>query len=313
MSWFYSFITLASHIIVPIWFIFWIFRERQSPWLRWISIVSLSSSFIGLMYLAGAAWDWVGTFWPNIFLIVLPLVILIIGSRRKNLDFLPAKKLQAWAPIILFFGFSYSLFSSYPQILSARHFDQTQAVALKFPLKNGTYFVRQGGSALTTNHHFAIPAQKFALDIVKLNSAQLRASGLMPSDNDRYAIFAENLYAPCDGEVLATRGELVDLTPMNFDEKNILGNFITLYCGDHTILMAHLKQNSVKIKAGDRVAEGQEIAQVGNTGNTSEPHLHLQALRGRIVLEEAIIGTGPGVPMTFNERFLIRGDKISDQ
>ena len=45
------------------------------------------------------------------------------------------------------------------------------------------------------------------------------------------------------------------------------------------VLLAHLKQHSVPVEPGQTVTVGQKLGEVGNTGNTSEPHLHIHAQR----------------------------------
>ncbi|HWS38322.1 MAG TPA: M23 family metallopeptidase, partial [Actinoplanes sp.] len=57
----------------------------------------------------------------------------------------------------------------------------------------------------------------------------------------------------------------------------ILGNRVIIEHDDGTYAVyAHLRQSSLTVAEGDRVTEGQQLAEVGNTGNTSEPHLHVQ-------------------------------------
>jgi murein DD-endopeptidase MepM/ murein hydrolase activator NlpD len=56
-------------------------------------------------------------------------------------------------------------------------------------------------------------------------------------------------------------------------------------------------QKSVSVAPGDRLAPGDPIARVGNSGNTTEPHLHVHAFDQ---------GTGEGVPMTFDGREPVR-------
>jgi hypothetical protein len=65
--------------------------------------------------------------------------------------------------------------------------------------------------------------------------------------------------------------------------------------------LAHLQRRSVRVAAGDPVTAGTPLGLVGNSGNTSEPHLHVHAETD----------AGEGVPMTFEGRFLIRNDRWS--
>jgi murein DD-endopeptidase MepM/ murein hydrolase activator NlpD len=70
------------------------------------------------------------------------------------------------------------------------------------------------------------------------------------------------------------------------------------------VLLAHLMEGSIKVGEEDEVVEGQIIGQVGNSGNTSQPHLHIHAERGRD--EDKQILEGNGVPITFGGRYLVR-------
>lgn len=74
----------------------------------------------------------------------------------------------------------------------------------------------------------------------------------------------------------------------------IIGNHVTIY-GDDGIyaLVAHLQKDSVVVVEGDRVCAGQVIAACGNSGNTSEPHVHAQ------LMDRVSAWTGQGVPFAF--------------
>ena len=69
--------------------------------------------------------------------------------------------------------------------------------------------------------------------------------------------------------------------------------------------LAHMKQFSVLVSAGDTVTAGEPLGRVGNSGNTSEPHLHIHAERGG---EAGRLLNGEAVPMTFDGQYLVRGD-----
>ncbi|MFJ6658469.1 murein hydrolase activator EnvC family protein [Streptomyces sp. NPDC091377] len=63
--------------------------------------------------------------------------------------------------------------------------------------------------------------------------------------------------------------------------RRILGNHVVLDLGDGTYaLYGHLQKGSLTVREGDRVRTGQVIARCGNSGNTTEPHLHFQLMDG---------------------------------
>ena len=56
------------------------------------------------------------------------------------------------------------------------------------------------------------------------------------------------------------------------------GNHIMIRAGDIFVLLYHLKQGSAKVRKGDSVRVGQQIGEVGNSGSSIQPHLHLQVM-----------------------------------
>ena len=74
-------------------------------------------------------------------------------------------------------------------------------------------------------------------------------------------------------------------------------NIVTDIGGGRYLMMAHLSPGSIQVKVGDHVKQGQPIARVGNSGNTTEPHLHIQA---------QTIGTGIGDVATMDAPAIIR-------
>lgn len=196
--------------------------------------------------------------------------------------------------LILIFGiYNVFVFSSYTS--------QEEAIELSFPLKNGIYYVGHGGSHVQMNYHSSYPPQKYALDIVKLNRFGTRANGLYPQNLEKYAIYGDALYSPCDGEVVEVRDHLPDLTPPNTDHENPEGNYVALTCEnvDAVIFIAHMKTGSIMVNKGAKVQEGQQIGNAGNSGNTTGPHLHIHAERD-----------GKGVPIRFDGRFLVRNQLV---
>jgi hypothetical protein len=76
--------------------------------------------------------------------------------------------------------------------------------------------------------------------------------------------------------------------------SRIVGNHVVLDLGGGVhALLAHLKRGSIRVRPGQRVAAGEQLAECGNSGNSSEPHLHFQLMDSPRVLFAA------GLPFRF--------------
>lgn len=207
-------------------------------------------------------------------------------------------------------------FTIWVQALAGRSPPAGDPVDLAFPLHAGRFVVANGGNSMHINAHletlddrrFApVRGQSHAVDIVAVNAAAIRATGVLPADPARYAIFGLPVHAPCTGKVSQIENTLPDLSPPQTDPRNPAGNRVMLDCGDFLVLLAHLKRGSVTVQAGQRVATGDIVGAVGNSGNTDEPHLHVHAQRrGTGALE---LGGEP-LAIRFDGRYLVRNDRI---
>jgi len=97
---------------------------------------------------------------------------------------------------------------------------------------------------------------------------------------EEFYCFGLPVASPVHGQVVRVRDHLVDNAPGDVDVKNNWGNLvlIRLESGLH-VLLAHLKQNSAKVKEGEWVEPGKPLAACGNSGRSPQPHLHLQVQR----------------------------------
>jgi murein DD-endopeptidase MepM/ murein hydrolase activator NlpD len=107
--------------------------------------------------------------------------------------------------------------------------------------------------------------------------------------------------------VLFTENRLPDRVPPEHDRDNPAGNFVYLKCGASGVLLAHLMQSSVAVTPGDRVREGQQIGRVGNSGYSTEPHLHIHAQRGGGGAD--FLAADP-LPLQVAGRTLVRNSRI---
>jgi murein DD-endopeptidase MepM/ murein hydrolase activator NlpD len=130
------------------------------------------------------------------------------------------------------------------------------------------------------------------------------------SDLESYSIFGAELYSPCTGRIAVAMDDYEDLVPPATDPEHPAGNHVLVECEGVEVLLAHLKRGSVTVEVGDSVTVETVLGQVGNTGNTSEPHLHIHAEQGG---EPGVILDGRAVPITIDGRFLVRGDIIAER
>jgi murein DD-endopeptidase MepM/ murein hydrolase activator NlpD len=122
-----------------------------------------------------------------------------------------------------------------------------------------------------------------------------------------YEIFGEPLYAPCAGEVIIATDGVDEMTPPEMDPGHMAGNHVILKCGGAWVLLGHLQKGSVEARTGQRLAEGQRIGLVGNTGNTGEPHLHIHA---QLPGTENAPSSGEPLPIRFDRRYPVRNARI---
>ena len=176
-------------------------------------------------------------------------------------------------------------------------------VELSYPLRGGVYYVGGGGSSRWINNHNAFPPQDYAMDIVRLNAFGNRARGIRPDSLERYTIYGDRVYSPCSGVVAKAVDGIADLPPPRRDSERLAGNHVMIACKGVEVLLAHLQQESITVVEGAEVEEGDVIGKVGNSGNSSQPHLHIHATRGG---ESGNWASGEGVGIRFGERFLVR-------
>ena len=145
---------------------------------------------------------------------------------------------------------------------------------LRLPFE-GEWYVIQGGRTVAENYHAAYPEVRFAFDFVMVQAFSThRGQGLANSD---YYCFGAVLLVPGSGTVIKVDDGHPDSDPGKKDEAHPKGNHVVIDHGnDEFSFLAHFKQGTITVKVGDRVVAGQVLGLCGNSGNTSEPHLHYQ-------------------------------------
>ena len=139
---------------------------------------------------------------------------------------------------------------------------------------DGEWTVIWGGDTKELNYHVENQAQKNAFDIVIKDERgnSFKTDGIT---NEDYYAFGKELIAPCDGEIVLVVDGIKDNKPSDLNPMYAPGNSVMIKTDKNEYLFfAHFKQNTIRVKQGQTVRQGQLLGLCGNSGNSSEPHLH---------------------------------------
>jgi hypothetical protein len=196
--------------------------------------------------------------------------------------------------------------------------DQTPTV-LSLPFQ-GSWLAANTPARRVPSHGTHFLGQTYAIDFVAVDTRRRTAAtrdwrtvlGTEPAD--RFRAFGQPILAPADGHITAmhdgepdhsARRTPVTVLPYLFTQGARLRRGLNAVVGNHVILalsdegpylaLAHLKAGSVRVRCGEAVATGQPIAACGNSGNTTQPHLHIQ------VMDSPELLAARGLPMAFRD------------
>ncbi|MFZ2029043.1 MAG: M23 family metallopeptidase [Vitreimonas sp.] len=181
---------------------------------------------------------------------------------------------------------------------------------------HGAWYAGSGPS-FNSPHRWS-PMEEFAYDLLQVDAHGLTHRGDGSRFTDYYA-YGQPVFAAASGRVVSVvtdqvedlhamqqRGETVEAYYARLQQdqmarvmrgpRAIAGNVVVIDHGNSEFsFYAHLKPGSVRVHAGDTVAQGQRIGSVGSTGNSTEPHLHFQVCDGPEMLNCA------GIPIQFQQ------------
>ena len=139
------------------------------------------------------------------------------------------------------------------------------------------------GSVLCVNGAL-YDAQRFAIDWMRLDEQGRLVHGDL-ADVHNYSDYGADVLAVADGRVVSAVNNLNDQIPGRLPDPSTInietvdGNHVVIDLGGGRFAFyAHLQKNSVKVKPGDEVKKGAVLGKLGNTGNTSAPHLHFHVM-----------------------------------
>lgn len=168
------------------------------------------------------------------------------------------------------------------------------------------WWVFWGGPTERQNYHAVAPDQRYAYDLVVWQAGGTHGSA--GKRNADYWAWGRPILAPADGRVVAARDGVRDNVPRLQSENRTApaGNHVVLDLGrGEFALLAHLRRGSVRVRAGQRVRRGQLLGVCGNSGNSSEPHLHFHPQdRARL------FGAARGLPVRFAD-YAVDGRRLA--
>lgn len=133
--------------------------------------------------------------------------------------------------------------------------------------------------------HTAI-GQRFAIDFLKVDSTGSTHHG-DPAKNENYYAYGTELLAVADGVIAAVKDGIPQNVPgansraVPITMETVGGNYVAIDIGHgRYALYAHVQPGSLRVKVGDHVKRGQVVALLGNSGNSTEPHVHFQVADG---------------------------------
>jgi len=156
-------------------------------------------------------------------------------------------------------------------------------------------------AVLVDNGH-AWLAQRYAIDWVQYQTVEgVRATWKGPeAKNESYFCYDQPIYSAAAGKVVATADGLPENVPhsgkyaVSIDFNNAAGNHVVVEIAPNRyVLYAHMRPGTVSVKVGDMVKAGDLLGHVGNTGSSTEPHLHMH------IDDQPSFLAGNGVPYEF--------------
>ncbi|WEJ34170.1 M23 family metallopeptidase [Devosia sp. SD17-2] len=160
-----------------------------------------------------------------------------------------------------------------PQLAESEYLDYETKAELSLPFK-GEWFVVWGGRTLEANYHAANREQRFAMDALIMRDGKTHAGEASVLEN--YYCWDEPILSPGKGTLVAVVSDLPDNPIGETDAANPAGNHVVIDLGNSEFaFLGHMREGSISLEVGDEVTTGQELGRCGNSGNTSEPHLHL--------------------------------------
>lgn len=203
----------------------------------------------------------------EIWLVALP----ILGCILLALLSLPPRRFANW-PVTVFCSILAPFLIGI--VIFGLRTPKGETFTVTYPVAAET-LVMHGGPSLLTNYHYIHQSQKHSLDIGGPGEDGLIMKKGDPLTDDK--CFGAPLIAVADGVIVRVVSDEADMPIGERSKGHPAGNHVLLEIApSRYALYAHLKQNSALVTEGQSVRTGEMLGECGNSGNTSQPHLHFQ-------------------------------------
>ena len=192
-------------------------------------------------------------------------------------------------------------------------------VELSLPF-TGLWLAQNSPARRVPSHGVDVLGQRYAIDFVRVDDRRRSAGSrdwrtlLATEPPERFFAFGQPVLAPGAGTVVtvhdgepdhAGRRSQLALVPYALGQAARLRQGVAALAGNHVVIalagsgafvaLAHLQRGSTRVVVGEEVAEGQQVASCGSSGNSTQPHVHLQ------VMDAADPSVARGVPVVFRD------------
>jgi hypothetical protein len=189
-------------------------------------------------------------------------------------------------------------------------------VVLDLPFE-GPWLTQNSPARRVPSHGSDLFGESYAIDFVAVDERRRTATRrdwrtvLATEPPERFLGFGRPILAPADGVVVAVhdgepdheaRRSQLALVPYALSQASRARAGLAAVAGNHVVIelaagtyvaLVHLKESSVCVDVGDTVVSGQPIGACGNSGNSTQPHLHLQAM------DSTDLSVARGLPIVF--------------
>ena len=173
-----------------------------------------------------------------------------------------------------------------------------ESLDLVYPF-TGRWLVQNSPADQVPSHGTTRFATSYAIDFVPVDhSGRSAAFGITslfrPEPPEQFIGFGRSVLAPIDGTVVAIHDAATDhpayrgLPSLGYAMAQrsrveagwlaLAGNHVMIRTGAIVVALCHLQQGSVQVQVGQTVQTGERLGRCGNSGNSTEPHLHVQTI-----------------------------------